>query len=196
MAKRKMSRILSAHDKEIRKTYGANGALSKLWRQILFDLNINNIRFESLMDDFLNHWQHGHPGDRKKQASLKGNINKEFEKEKMTWRVFCKAMSFLKLRGFRLVIEAEHQDRSKSKHEVPIILQVDDEDGMEQVKPVMRDLTVKKIAAHIPIGQNMTLVSKAIDDPKIAAPYVPALDRTHNEKAQETESSEQPNKGI
>ena len=69
-------------------------------------MNINENRWNLLMHAFLNDPRNGVPQTRKDQTSMRGNLTKEFARDKMTWKVFCKAMMFMQFTHFEVCIIA------------------------------------------------------------------------------------------
>lgn len=117
-----LTRMLEDPNKEIHKTYGAHGLLSKLFRVMLKDMKVTGYRFSLLMEKYLNDPKNNVPNNLKERTSNRGNTNKELSNPRMSWKVFAKAMSFLRLRGFRLTIEAWHPDGTTTIHSVDVNL--------------------------------------------------------------------------
>ena len=113
MAKNKLNRILTSPDKDIKKTFGANGVLSRLFRQILWDLNIGPNRFGTLLQEYILDARNGVPNNKKDQTSARGNLTKEFSRPQMTWKVFMKAMRFLQIVRIEFVVKLHHRSPSK-----------------------------------------------------------------------------------
>lgn len=111
MAKLKMNQLLTAPDKGAGKTPGINGVLSKLFRQLLVDLNVNPMRWGALMADFIKDVRNGVPDNRRDQTSIRGNLTKEFARPQMTWKVFMKAMRFLQVSNVKITLEVTHSAR-------------------------------------------------------------------------------------
>lgn len=120
MAKNEITKILTAKDKEVTKTPGANGALSRMFRQMLWDLEINLPRFHNYMMDFISDTRNGVPDNKKDHSSVRGNLTKEFAKPQMTWKIFCKAMRFIQLVKIDFVIKAYHVNGKTSLHQVTV----------------------------------------------------------------------------
>jgi len=114
---------------------GVTGVLVRLFRVIIHDLGINGMRWSRLMEDYLpveladverkrrqkkNYVEP--PADqivemnRRDRTSVRGNLNKEFNRNIMTWKVFCKAMRFLQFRSFKIVIVAVHKNGAITEH--------------------------------------------------------------------------------
>lgn len=108
MAKNKLTRILTSEDKEVNKTFGSNGVLSRLFRKMLGDLNIGPSKFSSLLQEYILDARNKVPANKKDQTSMRGNLTKEFARPQMTWKVFCKAMRFLQIGKIEFVIKAHH----------------------------------------------------------------------------------------
>lgn len=116
MARNKLTRILTAPDKDIKKTFGANGVLSRLFRQMLLDLNIGPSRFGQLLQHYILDARNGVPNNKKDQTSQRGNLTKELSKPQMTWKVFCKAMRLLQIVRIEFVVKAHHPGGKTSLH--------------------------------------------------------------------------------
>lgn len=125
--KNKLTRMLNAPDKEISKTYGANGVLSRLFRTILKDLNIGGIRFGAYLQAYILDGRHGVPANKKDQTSMRGNLTKEFARPQMTWKVFCKALRFLQLVRVEITLHAHHRNGKISVHHTEVYLGEKDE---------------------------------------------------------------------
>lgn len=108
MAKNKLDRMLAAPDKEVKKTSGANGVLARLFRIILLNLNVTPARFGSLLQQYILDPRNGVPENKKDQTSARGNLTKEFYKPQMTWKVFLKAMRFLRIKKIVFIVELHH----------------------------------------------------------------------------------------
>lgn len=116
MAKKDMTEILTAPDKRITSPQGIKGVLARLYRQMLANLNIGPMTFESHMVDFLSRSRT--PNTRSDRQVVQGNLIKDFSKPTMTWPVFCKAIRFFRVWKFRLVIECYHENGKVSLHSV------------------------------------------------------------------------------
>lgn len=134
MAKNKLTRILTAPDKDIKKTFGANGVLSRLFRQMLLDLNVGPSRFGSLLQEYILDPRNGVPNNKKDQTSMRGNLTKEFSRPQMTWKVFCKALRFLQITKIEFVIKAHHRTGRSTIHSTVV-----DFGGSYQAEKVIND---------------------------------------------------------
>ena len=117
-----IARMIDDPNKEIHKTYGTDGLLSKLWRVILKENNVTGFRFASLMERFLAENRKPRPDNPKEHFDNRGNLNKEFSNPAMSWKVFCKCMRFMRFTEFRITLEARHDDGHISSHRVMVNL--------------------------------------------------------------------------
>lgn len=143
MAKLKMNQLLTAPDKGAGKTPGINGVLSKLFRQLLLDLNVNPMRWGALMSDFIKDVRNGVPDNRRDQTSIRGNLTKEFARPQMTWKVFMKAMRFLQVSNVKITIEVTHPGR-----EHPTVTSVNVPMGHLTAPKVLEELAEPEIAGE------------------------------------------------
>lgn len=146
MAKNKLTKILTAPDKDIKKTFGANGVLSRLFRQMLLDLNVGPSRFGSLLQDYILDPRNGVPNNKKDQTSMRGNLTKEFSRPQMTWKVFCKALRFLQITKIEFVIKAHHRHGKTTIHSTVVdfgshMIDLERDDDVEE----MQGMAVKAI---------------------------------------------------
>jgi hypothetical protein len=126
-----LSKMLEDPNKGIHSTYGSVGMLSRLFRTILKDLEIGGYQFNMLMARYLNDPRNNVPENKRDQTSNRGNLNKEFQKSTMTWKVFCKAMRFLKFTGFKITIEAKHANGRVTAHSVEVDLEMQDDPTLD-----------------------------------------------------------------
>lgn len=73
----------------------ARGALTALFRKILLDLNIQQKRWERLMEKYLNEPSRNIPKSGRKRSSERGNLNKQLARDPMTSKNFIKGLKFL-----------------------------------------------------------------------------------------------------
>jgi len=116
MQKNKMYDILESPDKHVHKTYGGNGVLSRLWRQMLLNLQIGPHQFGKMLESHVTNPINGVPNNRKDQISYRGNLTKEFAKPQMTWKVFMKALRFLNILNIELILVAKHRNMKFTVH--------------------------------------------------------------------------------
>lgn len=79
-----------------KKVMEATGVLSRIYRQLLVELDIQPERFHRLMYDWLNDPINGVATDLKRRSSARGNFIKELVRPTMSWKVFLKAVKMLK----------------------------------------------------------------------------------------------------
>lgn len=112
--------MLSASDKGVSRTTGVGGVLASLFRKMLLDLGINGQKWGHLMYRTVTENQTDAQNNRRDQTSMRGNLTKEFGKPQMTWKVFCKAMRFLRFTKFEIAIKAYHEDGKTSIHSTTV----------------------------------------------------------------------------
>lgn len=116
MARNQLMRILNRADKGASRAYGMGGVLSRLWCQMLKDLDVNIPRWNDYMHTFVTDPGNGFPPTKNGQTSARGNITKEFSRPQMTWKVFMKALRFLKVIRVEIAIKCHYADRAPSTH--------------------------------------------------------------------------------
>ena len=100
------------------KSGGTDIVLADLWLKVASDVPVKNnnepvklgISFNSWnkwMDSYLNDPRNGIKNNTKDRASARGNLSKEILKDKMTWKVFCKALRFINVIKFKVTIEPQ-----------------------------------------------------------------------------------------
>lgn len=105
---------------------GASGVLAKLFNLICLSITdgkgFSQMQWNNLLTEFIDATE----GNRRqlsveKRQSIRGNLNKEFRLTKMTWKVFCKGLRFLRVASFTIHITAYRQDGSISECEYPVV---------------------------------------------------------------------------
>jgi hypothetical protein len=74
----------------------ATGVLSRIYRQLLLELDVQPEKFHRLLYDWLNDPKNGVATDLKRRSSARGNFIKELVRPSMSWKVFLKAVKMLK----------------------------------------------------------------------------------------------------
>lgn len=87
-----VNNLLNSEDKGVDE---ATGTLSRLFRQILFDVNITPMRWNKLMQAYLSNPRNGVPQHGRDRSTARGNLNKELRKPSMTWNNFRRGLVFL-----------------------------------------------------------------------------------------------------
>lgn len=136
--KSKLSAILTAPDKQAGRTFGTKGILANFFRNMLRTLNIGPTQFGSLLQDYITDIRHHIPDNRADKTSARGNLTKEFSNEQMSWSVFCKALRFLQIVRFELIINAHHANGKVSLHSEVVNL-----GSRKEIKQFMDDLEKK-----------------------------------------------------
>jgi hypothetical protein len=94
---------------DIHPSHGTEGVLARLYRVICQDTTgqrgITLIQWNKLIADYIRD-KNQTTLDR---MSMRGNLNKEFRRTRMTWRVFCKGMQILKFLCFSVIVDAEFE---------------------------------------------------------------------------------------
>lgn len=133
---------------------GITGVLTRMFRTIQFDMGVNSYRWNSLMEEYLrleiagaerrrrekdsrntdpDKPQIDHVElNRRDRTSIRGNLNKEFNRGSMTWKVFCKTLMFLQIKKFQIVIIAEHRGGIQSEHRGPWVT-LDYDEGVDEL---------------------------------------------------------------
>lgn len=123
---------------------GITGVLTNAFRSILIDLGVNSYQYNALMEQYLQHEvdalekkrrdrelrRKPDPNapplnhvelNRRDRTTTRGNLNKEFGRESMTWKVFCKALTFLQVTRFRLIVVVERKNGMVTEHSTPLV---------------------------------------------------------------------------
>ncbi len=122
MARNDLFKLLNAVDKGVGRTYGPNGALSRLFRQILLNRNIGPEKFGSLMYDYLKDPRNHIPSNRKDMTSARGNLGMALAQPSMTWKVLCKGFKFLKIVKIDISIRAHYANGHQEIHRTSVTL--------------------------------------------------------------------------
>lgn len=114
--------------KEMR-TGGTDSMLSALWRKIIFDLGIDGPRFLKYIQNYIENAKL--PYNLKDVSSVRGNIKKELESERMTWKVFIKGLLLINIEAVTLQVTLKHKSGRITQHERSIKLDFG-EDGKDE----------------------------------------------------------------
>jgi hypothetical protein len=101
---------------------GVETILSNLFTLIKQDVLKQFSTWNILMIAYLLDPKNGIPRNSREQSSAKGNLDKEFAKPNMTWKVFCKAIRFLNIMKFDIIIKAHHANGSTREYIYPVNL--------------------------------------------------------------------------
>lgn len=91
-----------------------DSVLSSLYRKILLDLGIDLVCFNRLTDQYIS--SSGLARYAKETTSVRGNIKKELLYDKMSWKVFLKGLTFLKIVKFDISVKLYHQNKKVTEH--------------------------------------------------------------------------------
>ena len=95
--------------KEMINEGGSNAILAGFLRLFMKDLHLDRPgRYGSYMQDYLLDPRNGIPNNRKDITSNRGNLTKEFGKQRITWKVLCKGFRFMKFIKVKFTITAWH----------------------------------------------------------------------------------------
>lgn len=141
MEKNRLEHMLTSPDKGVRETQGARGALSRLFRTILYDLNIGGMRWAGLMIDYLRDPRNQIPDNKRDQAYARSALNKDLQGEHQTWRVFMKGMRFYKFKKIEISIKAYHDDgRTITEHSTTVDFATEVDSDLEREHPALAGL--------------------------------------------------------
>lgn len=112
---RKLSEMTSQKDVGVGRHSGIRNVLFVLFSDMLVHLKIDAMKWSHLMNNYIKK-QAPHFQNRRDMTSIRGNLNKEFTRGNMTWKVFNKAMMFLGVVRFRITIDAQYENGRVSSH--------------------------------------------------------------------------------
>lgn len=111
----------------------ATGALSKLWRKILFDLNITAAQSEKLIYRYLRDARNGIASG-SERSSARNNLSNELAKTDMTWKNLMRGMKLLRPTRARVVVYFTWPNGEVTEHEVEIdFYEPCDDEGADDV---------------------------------------------------------------
>lgn len=126
-----LHRLLRESD---RGTSKAQGPLARLYRQILFDLNITPHHFDTLMTRWLNDPKNKVPDHSARRSNDRGNMTKALLKSEMTFKSFIRAVSFLSPIKMDLEVRLHWSFNSKiTIHSISMLMaEMDEVEASEQ----------------------------------------------------------------
>lgn len=116
---KRLYQMTNQHDHGVGRHSGIRGVLYEVFCDMLVSLNMDVMRWSYLLNDYVRK-QAPHFQNRRDMTSLRGNLNKEFTRKTMTWKVFCKALMFLQVVRFKLIIEAEYSNGKIVRYVKPV----------------------------------------------------------------------------
>lgn len=121
--KKALHQILAATSgKGVEPVRGIGGVLASLWRNILIEIPIKPMQFEVLLNDFVEQAKRTIPENRVSKHFTRGNLRREFSKSTMTFKVFIKAMRFLKIKHITINVELRHSSGRRTVHQTAVDL--------------------------------------------------------------------------
>lgn len=121
--KKALHQILTASSgKSVEPVRGVGGVLAALWRNILIEVPIKPMQFENLLNQFVEHAKRSIPEHRVSRHFTRGNLRREFSNPTMTFKVFIKAMRFLKIKHITICVELQHSSGRKTIHSTAVDL--------------------------------------------------------------------------
>lgn len=99
----------------------ANGPLAKLYRRILWDLDIKPEQINALILKWLDDPKNGIPNNGKSRSTERGNIIKDLSKPEMTWKNFVKGIRLLRPLRVRFIVSIDWPANLTSVHEIKLI---------------------------------------------------------------------------
>jgi hypothetical protein len=100
----KLHQMMNARRAGLDRHSGLNHVLWDLFCHIIASLNMTVFTWNSLMVTYVKK-QEKHFQNRRDTASIRGNLNKEFTRGNMTWKVFCKGLMFLQVVKFKITLD-------------------------------------------------------------------------------------------
>ncbi len=127
-----MDKILSYKDKGQKETEAsAGGILSRMWRQVLYDLNIGPLAWRDRVNIYMSKSKKNNNSDK---ISMRGTINKELAERNMTFKTLIKGFKILGAVKFKISIKVTWENRSESTHVLNVNLL-----PVEQIERVFKE---------------------------------------------------------
>lgn len=99
-----VSRVTHLFDYDDRQAGAATGILSRLWRIMLSELNINNDNYPMLLGSYLDKRMRNGKKDSRAINTLRGNLNRQLAMPNMSFNVFLRALRVLRVDWIRIDI--------------------------------------------------------------------------------------------
>jgi hypothetical protein len=100
--------------KKEREINDSNKAISILFHDVLFEMNVNTSKFSSLIAEYIE--KANIPSNIKEISSTRGNIKKELLKNTISWKVFIKGLMFLNVSRFDIGVSLHHTNGKITNH--------------------------------------------------------------------------------
>lgn len=101
--------LLHNPDRGVGKTSSIPTVLTTLFKELVLSMGMGHELWYTYIKDYALR-EAIHRNNPRDIASIRGNLNKEFLRKTMTWKVFVKAMMFLKVKRFRIIIVAQFEN--------------------------------------------------------------------------------------
>lgn len=133
----------------------ADGVLTRLFRNMCYDLTNNQYftvsAWNRMLNKYLDDVEKTNPDINRQNE--RGNFHKALNAPRMTWKTFFKALKFLGIVKFRIIIEAQREDGSLSVHSTSVSFNTTQRD-------VETNLDIIKQAAQEALRENQSQVKK------------------------------------
>ena len=96
----------------------AENVPAQLFRQMLYDLNINSFRWGHLLRRFVSDPRNNVPQTRTDMNHFRGNLNKELKKPRITFPTLVRGIRLLNPIAVTFKVELEWRDKSITVHSV------------------------------------------------------------------------------
>jgi hypothetical protein len=129
-----MEEILRDKTKKKHATRGVGGILASMWREILFDLEINGARFDFLCNQFIAKARKGMGDSRVSNYFNRGNLRRELAKPKMTFKALIKALKLLEVIELTISFDLKFRSGKVSYHKktIDVASALDEYEGIEE----------------------------------------------------------------
>ena len=109
--------IVNQPDKGLNKATGAHNVLTAAFRSLMLQINLTLPLWSRLMNDWMSDRRNNVPVTPKERTSMRGNLQKELHRERITWKVFLKAMRFMQVRRVEIKFVFHVKGRAPIVHE-------------------------------------------------------------------------------
>lgn len=114
------TRVTHLFEYDDRRAGSATGILSRLWRIMLSELNINNDNYPMLMTKYLNsRLKDKGSGDTRAANTLRGNLNRQLAMPNMSFNVFLRALRVLRVDWIRIDVTIG-RGQKKTMHSIEV----------------------------------------------------------------------------
>lgn len=140
--------IKNTLDKPDRGLRQATGELSKLFRKILFERDIEARQWDTLMRRYLSDSGNHIPDNSRDQSTTRGNLNKELNKRDMTWKTFVKGLKFLGAVSVKFSVTIKWPNGTQTVHERDVLVRTPKVLGT--VKSKKENMSTKSLKVIVP----------------------------------------------